>query len=75
MKSMLSCPICLDIFKDPVYVKVCSHRFCKDCIEKAIRQGKKKNCPTCRKNIGTKRILRIDNNISELATLLVGNVT
>jgi len=63
MNHMLTCPICLDIFTDPVYVKGCSHRFCRDCIEKAIRSSKMKQCPTCRKTIGTKRLLRLDHNV------------
>lgn len=37
IKQLLSCPICLEIFKDPVFVKECMHRFCKGCIEKIIR--------------------------------------
>lgn len=51
MKTMLTCPICMEIFKDPVYIKACSHRFCKVCIEKAIRTCGKKCCPTCRRDI------------------------
>lgn len=39
IKKMLTCPICMEIFKDPVYIKDCSHRFCKQCIEKSIRLG------------------------------------
>lgn len=39
IKKMLTCPICMEIFKDPVYIKDCSHRFCKSCIEKSIRLG------------------------------------
>lgn len=39
VKKLLTCPICMSIFKDPVYIKDCSHRFCKSCIEKSIRMG------------------------------------
>ena len=39
IKKLLTCPICMEIFKDPVYIKDCSHRFCKSCIEKSIRLG------------------------------------
>lgn len=38
IKSALSCRICLEVYKDPVYTKDCMHRFCKQCIEKIIRR-------------------------------------
>ncbi|KAL4456559.1 hypothetical protein ABPG74_000666 [Tetrahymena malaccensis] len=75
LNYMLTCPICLDIFQEPVYVKGCSHRFCKECIEKAIRSSKMKQCPTCRKIIGTKRLLRVDFNVQEIINLIYGDVT
>ena len=31
------CAICQDILKEPVLLKTCAHRFCKDCIETHIR--------------------------------------
>lgn len=66
IKQLLSCPICLEIFKEPVFVKECMHRFCKGCIEKIIR-GNHKNCPTCRKSIGSKRELKPDNAAVEMS--------
>ncbi|KAL3044421.1 hypothetical protein OYC64_012832 [Pagothenia borchgrevinki] len=47
LEEDLSCPICYEIFKDPVILS-CSHSVCKDCleywwVEKAIH-----NCPLCR---------------------------
>lgn len=38
VKNALTCPVCLDIYKDPVYIKKCLHRFCRVCIEKVIRR-------------------------------------
>jgi E3 ubiquitin-protein ligase RNF1/2 len=29
IKQLMKCPVCLEIFKDPVYIKECMHRFCK----------------------------------------------
>ncbi|EAR88807.2 zinc finger, C3HC4 type (RING finger) protein (macronuclear) [Tetrahymena thermophila SB210] len=75
LNYMLTCPICLDIFQEPVYVKGCSHRFCKECIEKAIRSSKMKQCPTCRRIIGTKRLLRVDFNVQEIINLIYGDIS
>ena len=43
----LLCTICEQLLKTPVYLK-CSHRFCKECIEKYIRNNAKKSCPNCK---------------------------
>ncbi len=55
----LTCTICRELLKSPVYLK-CSHRFCKDCIERYIRTGPKRSCPNCRGELTTKRDLRCD---------------
>ncbi|XP_031431934.1 E3 ubiquitin-protein ligase TRIM35-like [Clupea harengus] len=43
-----TCPVCFDIFKDPVLL-LCSHSFCKVCLQKFWRQKKSKECPVCRR--------------------------
>lgn len=35
--EVLKCPICLDVIKDAMTVKICLHKFCAECIEKYIR--------------------------------------
>uniref|UniRef100_A0A4W6BK12 RING-type domain-containing protein n=1 Tax=Lates calcarifer TaxID=8187 RepID=A0A4W6BK12_LATCA len=42
----LSCPVCHDIFKDPVLLS-CSHSFCKDCLQRWEKPTKE--CPVCKK--------------------------
>jgi E3 ubiquitin-protein ligase RNF1/2 len=37
VKNLITCPICLEIFNEPVFVKKCLHRFCRTCIERVIR--------------------------------------
>ncbi|XP_062335180.1 nuclear factor 7, ovary-like [Osmerus eperlanus] len=44
----LSCPVCCDIFKDPVLLS-CSHSFCKACLQEYWKGNKEKNCPVCRR--------------------------
>jgi len=33
LKDSLVCPVCFDILKDPLNVKMCLHKFCCNCIE------------------------------------------
>ncbi|KAL0993253.1 hypothetical protein UPYG_G00105240 [Umbra pygmaea] len=44
----LSCPVCCDIFKDPVLLK-CSHSFCKNCLQTYWSTSAQRTCPVCRK--------------------------
>ena len=48
------CPICLDALCDP-YRTECNHRFCGQCIKRAL--GFKKECPACRTQIASHRKL------------------
>ncbi|XP_071205056.1 E3 ubiquitin-protein ligase TRIM35-like isoform X2 [Salvelinus alpinus] len=43
-----SCPVCCDIFNDPV-VLLCSHSFCKACLEEYWKEKTSRQCPVCRK--------------------------
>lgn len=43
----LSCPICCEIFKEPVVLK-CSHSFCAGCLREYWRRGGNRECPLCR---------------------------
>ncbi|XP_029579779.1 zinc-binding protein A33 isoform X1 [Salmo trutta] len=43
-----SCPVCRNIFNDPV-VLLCSHSFCKACLEEYWKQKTSWECPVCRK--------------------------
>ncbi|XP_041935233.1 E3 ubiquitin-protein ligase TRIM39-like isoform X9 [Alosa sapidissima] len=44
----LACPICCDIFRDPVTLK-CSHSFCQECLQKYWKDLDVPLCPICRK--------------------------
>uniref|UniRef100_A0A667XI77 Uncharacterized protein n=1 Tax=Myripristis murdjan TaxID=586833 RepID=A0A667XI77_9TELE len=42
----LCCPVCHDIFKDPVVLS-CSHSFCKACLQSWWTENPTKDCPVC----------------------------
>lgn len=44
----ISCPICCDIFKNPVVLK-CSHSFCESCLQQYWAKNRpRRDCPMCR---------------------------
>lgn len=43
-----TCPVCCDIFIDPVLLS-CSHSFCKTCLQEYWKDKKTPDCPVCRK--------------------------
>uniref|UniRef100_A0A8D0AP16 Uncharacterized protein n=1 Tax=Sander lucioperca TaxID=283035 RepID=A0A8D0AP16_SANLU len=46
LEKDLSCPICHDVFKDPVVLS-CTHNFCKDCLQGWWREKEARECPVC----------------------------
>ena len=70
MKQELLCPICLDVMEN-VMVAKCLHRYCKDCIDKHLRQvDQKRECPLCRIHLATNRSLRKDDAMDAIVNLL-----
>ncbi|XP_030275728.1 nuclear factor 7, ovary-like [Sparus aurata] len=47
LEDDLSCPVCHDVYKDPVVLS-CSHSFCKDCLQSWWRGKQAKQCPVCK---------------------------
>jgi len=67
------CPVCLGYIKNTSIVKECLHRFCRDCIQKCLRTGKKE-CPQCRVHIPSRRSLRPDKNFDDLIKSIYGDL-
>ncbi|XP_067312524.1 E3 ubiquitin-protein ligase TRIM35-like [Pseudorasbora parva] len=44
----LSCPICCEIFKAPVFLS-CSHSICKECLQQFWKTKETQECPVCRR--------------------------
>ncbi|XP_038161989.1 nuclear factor 7, brain-like [Cyprinodon tularosa] len=48
LEEDLSCPVCQDIFKEPVVLS-CSHSFCKKCLKNWWKKKSVKECPVCKR--------------------------
>ncbi|XP_032903264.1 nuclear factor 7, brain-like [Amblyraja radiata] len=47
LREELICPVCLDIFTDPVSLQ-CGHNFCRSCITLCWERDGRNSCPECR---------------------------
>uniref|UniRef100_A0A8C6WZU3 Uncharacterized protein n=1 Tax=Neogobius melanostomus TaxID=47308 RepID=A0A8C6WZU3_9GOBI len=63
-EDQLLCPICLEIFKDPISTS-CGHNFCKDCIAKHW-DNNGLSCPMCKKEFPSRPLLHVNTFISEI---------
>ena len=66
IKEVLLCPVCFDVYKLPVNVRSCLHKYCANCIDLYNRKIKKE-CPGCRLQIGSRRVLRNDFKIQSIS--------
>ncbi|XP_062391327.1 E3 ubiquitin-protein ligase TRIM35-like isoform X2 [Sardina pilchardus] len=48
LEKELCCPVCCDIFKDPVFL-TCAHSVCKACLERFWESKGSRECPYCRR--------------------------
>ncbi|KAJ8016692.1 hypothetical protein DPEC_G00009950 [Dallia pectoralis] len=73
----LSCPICLQLYMDPVCLP-CGHNFCRPCIQNAaaISSAEKTDlrCPECREGYGSKDTLRKNIKLSRIIEGYKGSV-
>ncbi|XP_071356355.1 E3 ubiquitin-protein ligase TRIM39 [Trachinotus anak] len=61
------CPICLDVFTDPV-TTTCGHNFCKSCITQHWENDGQHKCPMCKKLLHKRPELQVNTFISEMTS-------
>ncbi|XP_068455475.1 E3 ubiquitin-protein ligase RNF166 isoform X2 [Clinocottus analis] len=57
IESRFSCPICLELYHQPVSIASCAHTFCGDCLRPCL-QVTSPPCPLCRVPFDPKRVQR-----------------
>jgi uncharacterized protein (UPF0212 family) len=53
--ASLYCPICQELFTQPVLTQACGHSFCSNCIRQALTIDA--HCPMCRKQASSSHLL------------------
>jgi Zinc finger, C3HC4 type (RING finger) len=75
LRELCTCRVCLDIITETTAVKECLHRFCKRCIETALRLTKRKECPNCRTHLASRRSLSRDHRFDAFIALVFPDTT
>ncbi|KAL0150626.1 hypothetical protein M9458_054043 [Cirrhinus mrigala] len=71
-QDQLTCPVCLDLLKDPVTIQ-CGHSYCKICITRFWDQEDQMrvySCPQCRQTFSPRPDLARNTMLAELVEKL-----
>lgn len=66
-EEQLLCPICLDLFNQPVSTP-CGHNFCRDCIQGYWQSANVSQCPMCKQKFYRRPELKVNTFIAEVAS-------
>ncbi|XP_038633874.1 E3 ubiquitin/ISG15 ligase TRIM25-like [Scyliorhinus canicula] len=68
LEEELTCPVCLQIYTDPVILN-CKHSFCRACIEESWRDPESGtySCPECRANYSERPVLKRNFKLANIA--------
>ncbi|KAL8163246.1 UNVERIFIED_CONTAM: hypothetical protein K2H54_015570 [Gekko kuhli] len=70
LEDDIVCPICLEVFRDPV-TTACGHNFCMDCLQdywdRQALIGECPYCPQCRESFSSRPQLRKNITLGEIA--------
>lgn len=71
-REQFSCPVCLDLLKDPVTIP-CGHSYCINCITECWNQEDAKgvySCPQCREDFNSRPALNKSTILAEMVEKL-----
>ncbi|XP_068122640.1 E3 ubiquitin-protein ligase TRIM11-like [Hyperolius riggenbachi] len=69
LSKELECPVCLNIYTDPVILK-CGHNFCQKCIDRELNTQKpsgRYSCPACKKQFPRRPALQKNAALKNIA--------
>ncbi|XP_062863931.1 uncharacterized protein LOC134325611 [Trichomycterus rosablanca] len=65
-ENQLLCPICMDVFTDPVTTS-CGHNFCRSCLTQHWDKSPQCHCPICKEKFTKRPELKINTTLREAA--------